>query len=151
MAKVRTQRKEVKKVTRKRRSRRKAVPLGEVESRMEEMALSDFVKTTKDELKKLGEKIHEATDKGVHVVKEIAEEVHHYAKDKTELTRLRIELHNMKEERDNLYSLIGQQLRNMYKSNRLSYVKKKFKTEFDRLDELDREIGEHEKHAGELG
>ena len=133
------------------RSRKKREPsLEEVEYSMEKMALSDFAESTKEELKKLGDKIHEATDRGVSVVKEIADEVQRFAKDKTELTRLKIDLHNLRAEREKLYTLMGEQLVNLYKAKKLSNLKTRLKADFARYDELQSFIDEKEKLAAKL-
>ena len=140
-----------KKKTVKRKTTRKIieseVPLDEVESSMEGMALTDFAETTKEELKKLGDKIHEATDKGVHIVRDIAGHVQRFASDATELTKLRIDLHSLKNERTKLYTLMGEQLRNLYLSKKLTNIQKRFKDDFTRLDELEAVIAEKEKLA----
>jgi hypothetical protein len=122
-------------------------PLDEVESSMEGMALSDFAEATKEDLKKLGDKIHEATDKGVHIVKEIADHVQRFATDATELTKLKIDLHNLKSERTKLYTLMGERLRNLYISKKLTAITRRFKEDFKRLDQLEAEIAEKEKQA----
>jgi hypothetical protein len=135
------------KTPRKRTIPKKEITLEEIESSVEAEALSDFTDKTKKELKVLGDKIHEATDKGVHVVKDIASHVQRFAQDATELTRLKIELHNLKSERSKLYSLMGEQLRNLYISKKLTSIKKRFKDDFKKLDELETAIAEKEKSA----
>ena len=150
MAKTTIKRKTQSKSIRKKRTKQKETPLEEVESSMEGIALTDFAETTKEQLKKLGDIVHEATDKGVHVVKDIAEEVQRFARDKTELTKIKIELHHLKAEREKLFTLMGEQLRNLYKSKKLTDIKKRFKADFEKLEELEKTIDEHEKQAGEL-
>lgn len=150
MAKTIAKRRASSKSAKKRRTKEKVISMEEVESSIEKMALNDFTETTKQQLKKLGDKIHEATEKGVHVVKEIAADVQRFAKDKTELTRIKIELHNLKAEREKLYKLMGEQLRNLYKSKQLTNIKKRFRADFERLEELEEAIDAHEKHAGKL-
>jgi len=109
------------------------------------MSLSDYAQLTKEELIKLGDKINEATDKGMNLAHEIAEDVHKFTKNATELTRLKIDLHNLKEERDNLFALMGEQLRNLYRTDKLSRIKSRMKADFIRLDELEALIKEKEK------
>jgi len=147
MAETTKKKRAVSKTARKRRVKKSDVPLGEVESSMEEMALDDFAETTKEDLRKLGEKIHEATDKGVHMVKDIAEHVQRFASDATELTKLKIELHNLKNERTKLYTLMGEQLRNLHISKKMTNINKRFKEDFKRLDELEADIAEIESRA----
>ena len=114
------------------------------------MSLSDFAQSTKDELMKLGDRIHEAADKGIHVVHDIADDVHSFAKNATDLTKLKIDLHNLKEERTKLYALMGEQLRNLYITNKLSGIKIRMKADFARLDELESSIDEKQKLASRL-
>jgi hypothetical protein len=147
MAATTKKKRTVSKTTSKRRVKKSDVPLGEVESSMDELALDDFAHTTKEELQKLGDKIHEATDKGVHMVKDIADHVQRFASDATELTKLKIELHNLKSERTKLYTLMGEQLRNLHVSKKLTNIQRRFKDDFKRLDELETEIAEIERKA----
>ncbi len=137
---------------RKRKVKEKAqdVPLEQIESDMEHSALNDFAETTKADLKKLGDKIHEATDRGVHVVKDIAEHVQRFANDATELTKIKIDLHNLKSERTKLYTLMGEQLRNLYISKELTGLKKRFTSEFKKLDELETAIADKEKRSSNI-
>ncbi len=114
------------------------------------MSLSDFAQSTKAELLKLGDRIHEAADKGINVMHDIADDVHSYAKNTTDLTKLKIELHNLKEERTKLYSLMGEQLRNLYVTKKLSGIKTRMKADFARLDELEASIDEKQKLAAKL-
>ena len=114
---------------------------------MEKVALDDFTETTKEELKHLGDKIHEATDKGVHVARDIAEEVRRFTRDATELTKLKMEIHHLKVEREKLYMLMGEQLKNLYKTGKLGNIRSRFKDDFRRLDELEEALTEKEKSA----
>lgn len=111
------------------------------------ISLSELAQSTKEELIKLGDKIHEATDKGIHVAHEIAEDVNKFAKNATELTKLKIDLHNLKEERAKLFALMGEQLRNLYKTDKLSRIKSRMKADFIRIDKLESLIAEKEKLA----
>jgi len=113
-------------------------------------SLSDLAQSTKEELIKLGDKIHEATDKGIHVAHEITEDVNRFAKNATELTKLKIDLHNLKEEKEKLFSLMGEQLRNLYKTDKLSRIKSRMKADFIRLDKLESLIDEKEKLASRI-
>jgi hypothetical protein len=129
------------------RRSRKAAPQEDIESSMEKIALSDFADSTKEELKKLGDKIHEATDKGVHLAKEIAEDVQKFARDATSFTKVKIELHNLKTEKEKLYSLMGQHLSNLYKEKKLTKLATRFSDDFKKLNELESAIEEKEKEA----
>jgi len=129
------------------RRKREAGSLEDIESLMEKMALSDFAESTKEELKKLGDKIHEATDKGMHLAKEIAEDVQQFARDATNLTKVKIELHNLKSEKEKLYSLMGQHLSNLYKEKKLTKIATRFRDDFKKLNELESAIEQKEQEA----
>jgi len=129
------------------RRKKKAASLEDIESSMEKMALTDFAESTKEELRKLGDKIHEATDKGVHFAKEIAEDVQKFAKDATSFTKVKIELHNLKSEKEKLYSLMGEHLSNLYKEKKLTKMATRFRDDFKKLNELESAIEEKEKEA----
>ncbi len=139
-----------KKTPKKSSVKKKTAALEDVESSMEGMALSDFAETTKADLNKLGEKIHEATDKGVHVVKDIADHVQRFARDATELTKLKIDLHNLRSERTKLYTLMGEQLRNLFISKKLTKIKTRFAGDFEKLQELEAAIVEKEQKAARI-
>jgi hypothetical protein len=127
--------------------KKKDVPLEETESSMEKMALLDFAENTKEELRKLGDKIHEATDKGVHLARDIAEDVQKFARDATHLTKAKIELHNLRTEKEKLYSLMGQHLINLYREKKLTKIATRFKEDFKKFNELESAIAEKEKEA----
>jgi hypothetical protein len=123
----------------------KNTSLAEDEFSIEKMALLDFAENTKEDLKHLGDKIHEASDRGVHVAREIAEDVRHFAVNALNLTKVKIDLHNLRAERDKRYSLIGKKLLKRYKANKLSNVRGNFKKDFARLVEIESAISEKEK------
>ncbi len=142
--------KATKKTTRKRIAKKNIESLEEIESSMDKMALDDFAETTKADLNKLGDKIHEATDKGVHVVRDIADHVQRFARDATELTKLKIDLHNLRSERIKLYTLMGEQLRNLFISKKLTKIKTRFADDFQKLQEIETAIAEKEKSASRI-
>ncbi len=150
MADANVKKRVTKKRAKKRTTKKSAVPLEEIESSMEREALNDFAETTKADLHKLGDKIHEATDKGVHVVRDIADHVQRFAKDATELTKLKIDLHNLRSERTKLYTLMGEQLRNLFISKKLTKIKTRFADDFEKLKELEAAIEEKEQRASEI-
>jgi hypothetical protein len=146
MAKI--AKKKTKTAGKKKRSLKRKVKntsLAEDEYSIEKMALLDFAQNTKEDLKHLGDKIHEASDRGVHVAREIAEDVRHFAVNALNLTKVKIDLHNLRAERDSRYSTIGKKLLKLYKADKLSSVKKSFKKDFARLVEIESAISEKEK------
>lgn len=129
------------------RRKKQPVPMEDIESSMEQMALSDFAENTKKELRRLGDKIHEAAEKSVHLAKDIAEDVQKFARDATNLTKVKIELHNLRSEREKLHSLMGQHLSNLYRENKLTRIATRFRDDFKKLNELESAIAEKEKEA----
>jgi hypothetical protein len=113
----------------------------------EKKDVHDVMETTRVQLRKLGIKLHDATDKGIHVVKEIAEEVHRFSHDATELTKLKIEIHHLKSEHNKLLKLMGERLRNLHKANMLRDIHSKFSYDFQKLDELEENLARKEKEA----
>ncbi len=105
---------------------------------------------TKARLKELGDKLSEAADKGVHAIKEVAEKIHQFAGEATDLTKLKIELHNLQKEREKFLILMGEQLRNLHKSNKLRNIQTKFKYDFKKIDEIETSIAEKEKEVSRL-
>lgn len=134
----------------KRRKTARKTSLAEIQSSMEEMALMDFAKSTKNDLKKLGEQIHETTDKSVLAAKEIAEDVRNFARNATSLTKLKIELHTLKAEREKLYSRMGKKLGSLYRAKKLTGIQTKLKKDFKKLSELDSAIRKNEKLAAKI-
>jgi hypothetical protein len=83
----------------------------------------------------------------VHLARDIAEDVQKFARDATNLTKVKIELHNLREEKENLYSLMGQHLINLYREKKLTKIATRFKDDFKKLNELESAIAEKEKEA----
>lgn len=129
------------------RRKKKAAPLEDIESSIEKMAFSDFAKSTKEDLRKLGGKIHEATDKGVHLARELSEDLQKFARDATNLTKGKLELRHLKAEKEKLYSLMGQHLSNLYKEKKLTKIATRFRDDFKKLNELETAIEEREKRG----
>lgn len=128
----------------------KDTSLAEIESSMKKIAFMDFAESTKKELKKLSEVIHEAADKGAHVAREVAEDMRKFAKDARNLTMIKMKLHSQKTERDRLYCVMGKRLNTLNKTKNLSNIKSKFKDDFAKLNELDSAIKKNKKQAGRI-
>ncbi len=122
--------------------------LGDKLAKSAEKGLYD--ETTRDQLRKLKDKLSEAADKGVHAIRDAAGKIHQFAGDATELTRLKIELHNLQKEREKFLILMGEQLRNLHKSDKLRNIKAKLKYDFEKIDEIEKTIAEKEREAARL-
>jgi uncharacterized coiled-coil protein SlyX len=111
-----------------------------------EQPLADAaMEKTRQQLHKLTEKLHEAAEKSIHAIKEVAADIQLYAKDTTELTKIRIDLNHMIKERQKLLMLMGEKLRNMHRANKLTRIPAKFADDFRKLDDLEDEIEEMKK------
>jgi hypothetical protein len=132
------------------RTREQLKTLGEKFGEAADKGLHDSLVTTKKQLGKLGEKLQEARHKGMHFAREIAEEVHRFATDATELTKTKIEIHNLKKERETLLQLMGEKLKNLSHAGQLTNVRSKFSYDLKKLDELEATIVEKEKDAETL-
>lgn len=132
------------------KTRKQIETLGKKFSEATDKGMHDTLDTTRKQLGKLGEKMHEAADKGIHIVKDLAEEVHRFATDATEKTKLKIEIHNLKKERDSIFLVMGQRLTNMYHARKLTNVRSKFQGDVSRLDEIEADIAAKEKESEKL-
>ncbi len=124
----------------------------------QEKAVSSIVKaitphipdSTREQLKKLGNKLSKTTDKGVHMTKDATERVRHFTSEATKLTKLKIEIYKMKSNRDKLISAMGAKLFKLYKTKKLKNVQSAFKTDFKKLDELKTNISKKEKEVSKI-
>lgn len=132
------------------KTRKQLETLGKKFSEAADKGMHDTLDTTRKQLGNLGEKMHEAADKGIHFVKDLAEEVHRFATDATEITKIKIEIHNLKKERDSILMVMGQRLKNMYHARKLANIRSKFKSDMSRLDEIEADIAGKEKEAKKL-
>ena len=100
----------------------------------------DAMEKTRQQLHKLTEKLHEAAEKSIHAIKEVAADIQLYAKDTTELTKIRIEINHLIKERQKLLMLMGEKLRNMHRADKLTRIPAKFADDFKKLDEVEDKI-----------
>jgi hypothetical protein len=109
--------------------------------------MSNISEVTGRKLKRLRKGLGSATEKETKVLKDISGKVRQFANKATELTRLKIELHNLKEEHEGLLRVMGENLWNMHRANRMTRLKSKFKYDFKRLQEVEAEIKEKKRAA----
>ncbi len=106
--------------------------------------------STREQLRKLGGKLSEATDKGMHVAKDVAKRVRHFAGEATGLTKLKIEMHKLKSARDKLLFEMGKKLGNLYNSKKLKDVESIFTDDFKKLEALEADIAKKEKGVAKI-
>ena len=112
--------------------------------------ISHLSEATQKQLKTLGEKLSSAKDKEKVVIMDIAEKVRQFANKATQLTKIKIDIHNLKEEHESLLKLMGENVWNMYKTDNLKNIKSKFTYDFERLKEVESELAEKEKTSSEI-
>lgn len=122
-----------------------APTLAEVESSMDRIAIKEFAESARADMKRLGDKIHDAADQGIHVVKEIAKEVRKFSLNATDLTKVKVDLHNLSKEKERRYALLGKKLKKLYNTQKLTNIKSKFNKDFEKLGKIESEIAQKKK------
>ncbi len=112
--------------------------------------ISQISDVTQRQIKRLGEKISSAKEREKLLLKDITAKVRNFASKATQLTKLKIELHNLQEEHEDLLKVMGDNLWNMHKADKVTNIKSKFKYDFKRLSELESEIAAKKKTASEI-
>lgn len=105
-------------------------------ARLDKDVMAQMTGSTREQLRKLGDKLGESTDKGVHVAKDLAEKIRNFAVDATELIKLKIELNKLKSRHDKLVYSMGKKIFSLYKLKKLTNLKKVFKADVEKLLEL---------------
>jgi hypothetical protein len=109
----------------------------------------DF-ETTEEKLRRMGDKLSEAADKGVMALKEVFERVKDFSSDAAELTKLKIEIRNLKSDREKLYASMGKKLWDMKKEDKFRNVQSAFSEDFAKLEKFADKIAEKEKQAEKI-
>ncbi len=128
------------------------VPLKQIKkavNRESEMQ-DNMADATREQLKKLGDKLSEATDKGVHVARDIADRVRHFASEATELTKLKVEIHKLKNAQDRLIFDIGSKFVELYKNQKLSNIESVFADDLTQLEYIKSQIAIKEKGVNKI-
>jgi hypothetical protein len=126
------------------RSRKKA---GAIDSGNVNNVVSNISEATGRQLKRFRKGLGSAAETEPKVLKDISEKVRQFANKATELTRLKIELHNLKEEQETLLRVMGENLWNMHRAGKMTRLKTKFRYDFNRLEEVVTEIKEKKRAA----
>ena len=112
--------------------------------------ISHISKVTQRQIRNLGDKVISAKDREKLLLKDITEKVRNFANKATQLTKLKIELHNLREEHEDLLKVMGDNLWNMHKADKVTNIKSKFRYDFKRLEDLESEINKKKKSASEI-
>lgn len=105
---------------------------------------------SREQLSKLGDKLGVAADKGVHVAKDMAEKVRHFAIEATELTKLKFETHKFKSARDKLIYEMGSKVWALYESKTLSEIQDVLMGDFQEMERLGSAIANKELEIGKI-
>ena len=120
-------------------------------SKKREKILSSYLSdSTREQLSKFGDKLSEATDKGMNVAKDVAGKVRHFASEATELTKLKIEILKLKNSKDKLFFDMGKKLWALYESKTLSEVHSVFIKDFHELERLEAAIANKEIEVSKI-
>jgi hypothetical protein len=106
--------------------------------------------TQEEKLKKVGDRLSEAADKGVDILKEVFGKVKDFSVDATELTRLKVEIHRLKGDRDRLFTVMGEKLWELQNSDKIGELKALFGEDFKKIEELNKDIETKEKFASKI-
>ena len=106
--------------------------------------------STEERLKKVGDRLSDAADKGVDILKDVFGKVKDFSVDAAELTRLKVEIYRLKNERERLLIVIGEKLWEIKDQEKFKDIKPLFLEDFKRLEELDTAIQNKEKSASKL-
>jgi uncharacterized protein Yka (UPF0111/DUF47 family) len=110
----------------------------------------DMKESTDEKLRRVGDKLSDAADKGVEVIKDVFGKVKDFSVDAAELTKLKVEIHRLKSERDRLYTVMGEKLWELKDSEKIKEVQAIFQDDFDKLKELESDISQKEKQAAKI-
>lgn len=106
--------------------------------------------TTDEKIKKVGNKISEVADKGMDVLKDVFEKVKDFSTDAAELTKLKVEISNYKNDRKKMYQAMGEKLWDLKKSKKFSEIETTFDEEFEKIKTLEKKIAQKEKEASKI-
>jgi|GEM_PF-3776439 len=93
----------------------------------------------------LGDKISDATEKGVKAVKSVFQKVTDLAGEASELTRLKLDLVKIKGQRDSAYVELGKKYYALQKMDKVQGFKATFGKDLEKIDELEANISQKEE------
>jgi hypothetical protein len=106
--------------------------------------------TAEEKLKKVGDRLSVAADKGVDLLKEVFGKVKDFSVDAAELTRLKVEIYHLKNERERLLTVMGEKLWQIRDSYKLKAIEPLFTEDFKKLKEFDTAIQTKEKNSSKI-
>ncbi len=106
--------------------------------------------TTEERLRKAGDRLSDAADRGVEVLRDVFGKVKDFSVDAAELTRLKVDIYRLKGDRDRMLTIIGEKLWEMRDSDKMKGIKSLFEEDFQKLEELHKDIEKKEKTASKI-
>jgi hypothetical protein len=116
----------------------------------EEIVNQEKSDSTEEKIKKVGDRLSEAADKGVDVLKEVFEKVKDFSVDAAELTRLKVDIHRLKGDRERILTVMGEKLWELRDSEKLGELRTLFEEDFKKLKSLNDEIEMKENTASKI-
>jgi hypothetical protein len=107
-------------------------------------------KTTQDSEQNIGDKLTGMAQKVFDALKYGAEKVSDYASETSHLTKLKIEISNIKAERKKVFAQMGDRLWQLHKTNKVDKVEESFKADFDRIKSLENQISAKEREIDSI-
>lgn len=93
----------------------------------------------------VGDKLGEAAQKSMDAARDILEKVRFFASGATELTRLKIDVANLKSDRKRFIEEMGEKVWQLQKSGKLDKASDELKPTFQKVEDLESRISEKEK------
>lgn len=106
--------------------------------------------SSEERIKHVGDRLSEAADRGVEMIREVFGKVKDFSVDATELTRLKVEIYRLKGDRERMLTVIGEKLWELRDSDKLTTIRSLFTEDFKKLDEINGEISKKEKAASKI-
>ena len=106
--------------------------------------------SSEEKLRKVGDRLSEAADKGVETLREVFGKVRDFSVDAAELTRLKVEIHRLKSDRDRMLTVMGEKLWELRESDKMKGLKTIFEDDFKKLEDLIKDIEKKEKTASKI-
>jgi len=93
----------------------------------------------------IGDKLSGMAQKVFEAIKFGAEKVSDYASETSHLTKLKIEISNIKAERKKVFAQMGDKIWQLHKTKKLDKAEESFKTDFNKIENLETQITAKEK------
>ena len=84
------------------------------------------------------------------MLKEVFGKVKDFSVDATELTRLKVEIHRLKGDRDRMFTVMGEKLWEFKDSDKIAELKVLFGEDFKKVEQLNKDIEAKEKLASKI-